>query len=72
MNTRIMFDRMDPVVMGVIGAVLLITGVIVLGLSLGSVEDSFRESCIQKGGVPLIAHSGTKICIKSDLLLSVN
>lgn len=64
--------RLDPVVMGIIGAVMLITGVIVLGITIASVEDKFVDKCKNMGGTPLIAHSGTKICFKSDFVLQMN
>lgn len=67
-----MIDRLDPVVMGIVAATMLIIGVIVLGFSLSSVENEFTEKCKKMGGQPLIAHSSTKICIKSDFVLNVN
>ena len=66
------FIRLDPLVMMVIGVVMLLLGVTILAYTVGSTESDFEKACLQKGGVPLIARSETKICLKSDFVIRVD
>lgn len=64
--------RLDPFVMMIIGVVMLLIGLMVLAYTVGSTESNFEKACLQKGGVPLIARSETKICLKSDFVIRVD
>lgn len=62
----------DPVILAIFAFVAVVSGSITFGLIVGSDHRGFSEACRTMGGVPLIGHSGTKICFKDSVVLSVN
>lgn len=62
----------DPYILMIILFVSVATGAITLGLYMGSDHRGFSEACRTMGGVPLVGHESTKVCFKTDVVLSVN
>lgn len=61
-----------PITLIMIGIIMVGIAVVILGLTMDSKRSEFEQACTMMGGVPLIGNSGTKICFKSDVVLSVN
>lgn len=64
--------RIDPLMLsvGIFVAVVALTMAAVA--FIGSDQAGFADACRTMGGVPLIGHESTKVCFKTDVVLSVN